>query len=65
MSMGREEIFWAWFKTNNAKYYYLNQLSDAEEKENLLNIFLKQLHKYCDKLFFEIGGVSTPKSQTV
>ena len=29
---------------------------DEEAKEKLLNDFLEQLHKYCDKIYFEIGG---------
>jgi hypothetical protein len=57
MTMGKEEIFWGWFKTNSATYYHLNKLSDIKEKEDLLEKFLKELHKYCDKLFFEIGGI--------
>ncbi|MDQ1088431.1 hypothetical protein [Siphonobacter sp. SORGH_AS_1065] len=47
--------FWEWFKDNNKAYTFLNFV-DEEAKEKLLNDFLEQLHKYCDKIYFEIGG---------
>ena len=46
--------FWNWFKDNNKAYTFLNS-ADEEVREKLLNDLLKQLHKYCDKIFFEIG----------
>jgi hypothetical protein len=54
--MNKEAIFWEWFKANNSKYFYLNQITDATKKEELLNLVLEKLHEYCDKLYFEIGG---------
>ena len=47
--------FWNWFKDNNKAYTFLNSV-DEEVKEKLLNDFLEQLHKYCDSIYFEIGG---------
>src|SRR5262245_27302886 len=47
--------FWEWFEANNKAYLFLNQV-DNKEKERLLNNLLTELHKYCDKLFFEAGG---------
>lgn len=47
--------FWNWFKDNNKAYTFLNSV-DEETKEKLLDDFLKQLHKYCDSIYFEIGG---------
>ena len=49
--------FWNWFKANNARFQNLNdpELSD-DAKEELLNEFLEHLYKYCDGLYFEIGG---------
>ncbi|HEU4470572.1 MAG TPA: hypothetical protein VFR58_05790 [Flavisolibacter sp.] len=47
--------FWAWFRANHAAYFFLNQM-EAETKEGLLNQLLDQLHRYCDKLYFEMGG---------
>jgi len=47
--------FWNWFKQNNKSYSFINQV-DPQVKENLLKDFSEELHKYCDKLYFEIGG---------
>ena len=47
--------FWKWFEDNNKAYIFLNFV-DEQEKEKLLSDFLEQLHKYCDKIYFEIGG---------
>ena len=54
--MSKEKGFWDWFVKNEAKYFFLNQVDDEEEKENVLDEFLEHLHAYCDHLFFEIGG---------
>ncbi|HYH15652.1 MAG TPA: hypothetical protein VD794_10550 [Flavisolibacter sp.] len=50
-----EEKFWQWFKNHQSEYLQLDYLDDLK-KEALLDKFLKQLHEYCDKLYFEIGG---------
>lgn len=47
--------FWNWFKENCKAYTFLNSV-DKEVTEKLLNDFLIQLHKYCNNLYFEIGG---------
>jgi hypothetical protein len=48
--------FWSWFVENNNKYLFINQIDSIEIKEQLFNEFTEQLHRYCDKLFYEIGG---------
>lgn len=47
--------FWQWFEENNKAYLSLNEL-DAEKKEQLLNDLMERLHKYCENLWFEVGG---------
>lgn len=63
--MSKEQDFWNWFKANNSKYYYLNQIQDVEVKERLLDNFLETLHRYCDKLFFEIGGIANEPQELI
>jgi len=50
------EQFWNWFKDNNKAYTFLDSV-DNVVKDKLLDEFEEKLHAYCDKLFFEMGGL--------
>ncbi|BAU53129.1 hypothetical protein [Mucilaginibacter gotjawali] len=63
--MLKEQQFWTWFKENEAKYFFLNQINDDNERERLLDEFLEHLHIYCDHLFFEIGGHPNEKQDLI
>lgn len=53
--MDKISEFWTWFKENEKSYTFLHSVEE-NLKEELLDKFMKQLHRYCDKLYFEIGG---------
>ncbi|MFA6083776.1 hypothetical protein [Mucilaginibacter sp.] len=63
--MSKEQQFWDWFKENEAKYFFLNQINDNNEKERLLDDFLFHLHEYCNHLFFEVGGYPNEKQDLI
>ncbi|HEY4325434.1 MAG TPA: hypothetical protein VGN20_15670 [Mucilaginibacter sp.] len=48
--------FWKWFEENNHAFLFTNEVDD-DVKEQLLTDFLSELHKYNDKLYFQIGGL--------
>lgn len=54
--MSQEEKFWKWFDSNRSEYLYLD-IIDSAQKELLLDQLLNRLHEYCDKLYFQIGGI--------
>ncbi len=51
----KTKAFWDWFEKNNAGFLFITEV-DADEQQRLLTQLLDKLHKYCDKLWFEIGG---------
>jgi hypothetical protein len=63
--MSKEKKFWDWFKKNEAKFFFLNQIDDKDEKESILDEFLENLHSYCDNLYFEIGGRPNEKQDLI
>ena len=49
--------FWNWFKANSKSLADINNPSlEEDEKEKILDELLDNLHTYCDKLYFNIGG---------
>jgi len=55
MIMVKTYKFWNWFKEHAGTYASLDTLK-PEKQEKLLDELLKQLHLYCDHLYFEMGG---------
>ena len=53
--MNKISQFWEWFKVNNHAYLFLSSV-DGDVKVHLLDQMVENLHKYCEKLYFEIGG---------
>ena len=51
----RANNFWKWFEKQNHPFLFLQDMGE-EEKEQLMDGLLTQLHKYDRNLFFEIGG---------
>jgi hypothetical protein len=47
--------FWDWFAQNNKAYLFLEEVPD-DLRETMLDNLQAELHKYCDQLYFEIGG---------
>lgn len=56
--------FWNWFKDNNKAYLFLDSV-DEDVKEKLIDNFEAELHKYCDKIFFEIGGLPNEDQEII
>jgi hypothetical protein len=63
--MASAKDFWKWFEKNSAKYFFLNQVDNEEERERLLDEFLEKLQAYSPKLFFEIGGHPDEKQNLI
>lgn len=63
--MASPKEFWEWFIKNEAKFYFLNQIEDDEERERVLDVFQKKLHQYCPHLYFEIGGLPNADQELI
>ncbi len=47
--------FWKWFSVNQSNYFDIDE-KEQDEVQYLFNELLQQLHGYCSKLVFQIGG---------
>lgn len=48
-------MFWNWFNLNQNKFLFLSDIEE-DKKDNLMGMFLTELHKFNDGLYFNIGG---------
>lgn len=55
MDLRKAKQFWTWFEANNAKYLFLNEMT-SDLKDQAMKNFRKELHEYCDSVFFLFGG---------
>ncbi|HEY4147667.1 MAG TPA: hypothetical protein VGM41_01995 [Chitinophagaceae bacterium] len=47
--------FWKWFAVNQSSYFDIDE-KEHDEVQYLFRELLQQLHDYCNKLVFQIGG---------
>ncbi len=47
--------FWEWLQANNQAYLFINEV-DLAERTRLLDEMMERLHRYCDQLYFKVGG---------
>lgn len=55
MDLRKAKQFWSWFEANNAKYLFLNDMT-PDLKTQALKSFQKELHEYCNSVYFLIGN---------
>ncbi|WP_209406435.1 hypothetical protein [Pseudozobellia sp. WGM2] len=51
----KAERFWKWFDKHQNKFLFLSDITESE-KDKLMDEFLKELHKFNEDIYFEIGG---------
>src|SRR5277367_4402187 len=56
--------FWDWFEKNNKGYQFIDNI-DEDVKEHLLDDLQVHLHKYCDKLYFQVGGAPGEQQELI
>jgi len=58
------KIFWNWFTNSYQAYEQLDSIK-VNAREELLNDFERELHTYCNKLYFEIGGLPGQSNELI
>jgi len=58
------EKFWNWFEEHNKSYLSLDEINEAV-KEQLLNELQDHLHEYCDRLYFQVGGMPGQEQELI
>ena len=56
--------FWEWFSAHHSNYLQIGE-RDEEEADELLNELLQHLHRYCDQLYFKIGGLDPETNEFI
>lgn len=56
--------FWKWFENNNHGFLFTDDL-DEDVREQLLSNFLIELHKYNEKLYFQVGGMPNEDQELI
>ena len=56
--------FWEWFSAHQSNYLQIGD-RDEDEADELLNELLLQLHRYCDQLYFKIGGLDPETNEFI
>lgn len=51
----KAERFWNWFDKNQNRYLFLSDITESK-KDQLMDEFLDELHKFNENIYFEIGG---------
>lgn len=62
--MDNSKNFWKWFTANASSYEEIGSVNN-DERNRLLDNFEIQLHNYCNKLYFEIGGLSGEPNELI
>lgn len=56
-----KKMFWDWFSKKSNQITDALNIDDSDETKKLLNELLKNLHAYCQNLFFEVGNDANNK----
>jgi hypothetical protein len=58
--------FWNWFESRNQAFLNINNEGLSQRKKDaLLDEMQEHLHKYCDYLYFEVGGKLNEENELI